>query len=128
MDGGRVSYKEAVEAIRQFGYLGIERNEDVVILYADDIPYHPLKKGGSGAISGPFLFDVNICQRLSRCEFLAIFSRGFYVNNCQCVKKWRFYGQKPTLWPKIFAKMATTFDVNALKIWRLAKNPLFFLI
>lgn len=30
MDDGRVSYKEAVEAIRQFGYLGIERNEDVV--------------------------------------------------------------------------------------------------
>lgn len=43
MDDGRVSYKEAVEAIRQFGYLGIERNEDVVILYADDIPYASVK-------------------------------------------------------------------------------------
>jgi hypothetical protein len=43
------------------------------------------------------------------------------------VKKWRFYGQKPTLWPKIFAKMATTFDVNTLKICSLAKNPLFYL-
>nr|DAO85162.1 MAG TPA: hypothetical protein [Caudoviricetes sp.] len=44
------------------------------------------------------------------------------------MKKWRFYGQKPTLWPKIFVKMATTFDVDTLKICRLAKNPLFFLI
>ena len=43
MDDGRVSYKKAVEAIRQFGYLGIERNEDVVILYADDIPYASVK-------------------------------------------------------------------------------------
>lgn len=43
MDDGRVSYKEAVEAIRRFGYLGIERNEDVVILYADGIPYASVK-------------------------------------------------------------------------------------
>nr|DAG14014.1 MAG TPA: hypothetical protein [Caudoviricetes sp.] len=31
------------------------------------------------------------------------------------------------MWPKIFIKMATKFNVNTLKIRRLAKNPLFSL-
>lgn len=39
MDDGRVSYEEAVEAIRRFGYAGVEREEDEVTLYADDVPY-----------------------------------------------------------------------------------------
>jgi hypothetical protein len=38
-----------------------------------------------------------------------------------------FCGQKPTLWPKIFIKMATKFNVFTLKMRRLAKNPLFSL-
>lgn len=42
-------------------------------------------------------------------------------------KKCHFCGQKPTLWPKIYIKMATKFNVNTLKIRRLAKNPLFSL-
>nr|DAV74291.1 MAG TPA: hypothetical protein [Caudoviricetes sp.] len=43
-------------------------------------------------------------------------------------EKGEFRGQKPTLWPKIFRKTATTFDVVTLKTCRLAKNPLLFLI
>jgi hypothetical protein len=31
------------------------------------------------------------------------------------------------LWPKIFIKMATKFNVSTSKICRLAKNPLFSL-
>nr|DAR21770.1 MAG TPA: hypothetical protein [Caudoviricetes sp.] len=42
-------------------------------------------------------------------------------------QKCKFRGQKPTLWPKIFTKMATKTNVNTLKICHLAKNPLFSL-
>lgn len=43
MDDGRVSYEKAVEAIRRFGYAGVEREEDEVTLYADDVPYCSVK-------------------------------------------------------------------------------------
>lgn len=43
MDDGRVSYEEAVEAIRRLGYAGVEREEDKVTLYADDVPYGSVK-------------------------------------------------------------------------------------
>lgn len=43
MDDGRVSYEEAVEAIRRYGYAGVEREEDEVTLYADDAPYCSVK-------------------------------------------------------------------------------------
>jgi len=45
MDDGRVSvsYEKAVEAIRRLGYAGVEREEDEVTLYADDVPYCSVK-------------------------------------------------------------------------------------
>ena len=43
MNDGRVSYEEAVEAIRRFGYAGVEREEDEVTLYADNISYGSVK-------------------------------------------------------------------------------------
>ena len=52
-------------------------------------------------------------------QFLGIFEK--------TSKKLNFCGQKPTLWPKIFIKMATKFNVSTLRICSLAKNPLFSL-
>lgn len=44
MNDERVSYEEAVKAIRRFGYAGVEREEEVEFLYADDIPFTAIKK------------------------------------------------------------------------------------
>jgi len=52
-------------------------------------------------------------------QFLGIFEK--------TSKKLNFCGQKPTLWPKIFIKMAAKFNVSTLRICSLAKNPLFSL-
>lgn len=42
MDDGRVSYEEAVEAIRKFGYLGIEQEDDVPFTCAKKKGHAPL--------------------------------------------------------------------------------------